>query len=151
MFWGILKQLVNFERMILMKKMKKLLSVGMAALMLVSSMGTAALAADTNEFNNVAVLDPASGPSARLFNNYVVYSDANWIIKNGVGVGAEGWTDLDYEDTGLDMYHYSNIVCYLNNQDYPSGRTWGYGRVHVSTGDLGMGAMRSYQLFYGTN
>ncbi|WP_411676819.1 hypothetical protein [Caproicibacter sp.] len=98
-----------------------------------------------------AELDPNS--KIHLNSNFIVYSKAWWIMKSGVGVGAEGWTDLDNKSDGSDVYHYSNIRVWAEEPSstyWESGRTWGYGRVQVSTGNVGQGALSTYHLYYGT-
>ncbi len=40
---------------------------------------------------------------------------------------------------------------WLDSKYWESGRQWGKGRVSVSTGDLGQGAIKSYNLYYGVN
>lgn len=96
-----------------------------------------------------AMLDPSYVSIKGIFDDYVVYSDAWWIMSRGVGVGAQGWTDIDSKEDGSDIYHYSNIRVYYGSQYWESGRKYGYGRVEVSTGDVGQGSLTNYRLFYG--
>lgn len=96
-----------------------------------------------------AELDPRHVRVLGLFDDYRVYSDASWIVVNGVGVGAKGWTDIDEKSDGSNRYHYSNIQVYQGTQTWESGRKWGTGRVHVTTGNVGAGALSDYRLFYG--
>lgn len=106
------------------------------------------------EINPVAELDPSMPQTRGLFSKYNIYCDKWWIMNSrNVGVGAEGWTDVDYKSDGSNKYHYSNIQVYSgsgpDSTTYESGRKWGYGRVQVSTGDLGKGAMYSHRIYYG--
>lgn len=108
----------------------------------------------SKESNPVAELDPSMAKSRSLFSNYTVYCDRWWIMNNvNVGVGAAGWTDVDYKKDGSNKYHYSNIQVYSgsgpDSTTYESGRKWRYGRVQVTTGNIGRGAMYSHRIFYG--
>lgn len=85
-----------------------------------------------------------------IFDDYVVSSHAEWIMDGQVGVGAKGWTDIrEKRDLDIKRYHYSNIQVYRGTNTWESGRKWGYGKVSVTTGDVGEGALSSYKLFYG--
>lgn len=124
------------------------------AVMIVVTMAMPVLAAEPTQKidyteHSSAELDPDYVSARGIFDDYVVYSDAWWIISNGVGVGAKGWTDIDEKSDGSDRYHYSNIRVYSGSQYWKSGREWGYGRVEVSTGNVGQSALSDYRLFYG--
>ena len=85
-----------------------------------------------------------------IFKDYVVSSDAEWIMDGLVGVGAKGWTDIrEKSDLDIKRYHYSNIQVYRGTSTWESGRKWGYGKVSVTTGNVGVGALSDYRLFYG--
>lgn len=137
-----------------MQKNKRIIPIIVAAMMI----ATMAMPASATEVSgkidytkhSSAVLDPNNSSSYVILADYVVSSDAWWIMSRGVGVGAEGWTDLDNKSDGSDKYHYSNIRVWLGSQYWESGRKWGYGKVQVSTGNVGQGALSSYDLYYGT-
>lgn len=122
--------------------------------MMLSANVSAAEVGYTESTESIAIIDMSNSNMVRgIFDDYHVYANKWWIMKNGVGVGAAGWTDIDNKSDGSNRYHYSNIRVYSGSTPdaliYESGRKWGYGRVQVSTGDLGKGAMYSNSIFYG--
>lgn len=137
-----------------MRKSKTILSVIVAAMMIatmVLPVSAEAIQKIDYTVHKSAELDPDNISLQGIFGrDYNVYSDAWWIIVNGVGVGAAGWTNLTSKEDGTYIWHYSNIVVHVD--DYiskESGRRWGSGKVEVSTGNLGYGACSSYNLYYG--
>ena len=140
-------------------KSKKIMGVLGSILCVAAIMPTDIFAASINENVDYTVsiegeLDPSMPVTYGLFKDYVAYCDRWWILNSSnVGVGAAGWTDIDNKSDGSDRWHYSNIQVYSSSGTdcvtYESGRRWGYGRVEVSTGDLGKGAMYSHRIFYG--
>lgn len=131
----------------------KTLGLIIGAVMIVVIMAMPVLAVEPTQIDytehSSAELDPDYVSVRGIFDDYVVYSDAWWIMSNGVGVVAAGWTDIDEKSDGSDRHHYSNIRVYYGSQYWKSGREWGYGRVEVSTGNVGQGALSTYRLFYG--
>lgn len=137
-----------------MRKTKSIVQIIVAIMMIVTMVMPASAAEITQKIDytkhSSAVLDPDNVSPSGLFDPYNVYSDAWWIMSNGIGVGAEGWTNLTSKSDGSYIYHYSNIRVWSGSQYWESGRSWGYGKVQVSTGNVGQGALTTYNLYYGT-
>lgn len=84
--------------------------------------------------------------------DYHIYMDKDWILKNNVGVGAQGTSNVVHKYTGALKYHYTNVVVYADAAEtlqYAAGRIWGTGVVKASTGNIGKGAMHHFYVFYG--
>lgn len=84
--------------------------------------------------------------------DYHIYMDKGWILKNNVGVGAWGTSNVVHKYNGTLKRHYTNLLIYADAEEkikYEAGRKWGTGVVRVSTGDLGKGAMHHFYVFYG--
>lgn len=84
--------------------------------------------------------------------DYHIYMDKGWILKNNVGVGAWGTSNVVHKYTGALKYHYTNVVVYADAAEtlqYAAGRIWGTGVVKSSTGNIGKGAMHHFYVFYG--
>ena len=99
----------------------KTLGLIIGAVMIVVTMTMPVLAAEPTRKidyteHSSAELDPDYVSTRGIFDDYVVYSDAWWIMSNGVGAGATGWTDIDKKSDGMDKYHYSNIRVYSGSQ-----------------------------------
>jgi hypothetical protein len=82
--------------------------------------------------------------------SYRVYADKWYVMSNGIGVGCEGWTNLTSKNDGTPIYHYSNARAWSGSQYWDSGRKWGTGKVYASTGNVGVGAISSISIYYGT-
>lgn len=141
-----------------MKKTKNILSI-IVAVLIFATMVMPVSAADNvesivdyynKEDESIGERELSNNNMTRgLFKDYNAYCHKEWIMDNGIGVGAMGWTDIDEKSDGSDRYHYSNIRVYLNDLYWESGRSWGYGRVSVSTGNVKQGALKSMKIFYG--
>lgn len=145
-----------------MMKFRKALSLLLSSVLVTSTLIISVVAADNNddttEFHSETdvVIDYYNVDSSAISRiepkaskDYNVYSDKFYIMRNNIGVGCEGWTNLTYKSDGSYVYHYTEACAWVSGDPYYSEKEWGRGKIWASTGDIGHGAISAISIYYG--